>query len=531
MSIAAPEPKANTGQPISRYDAAAKVTGKAQYAADVALSNPVYAYLVTSSIAKGRIDGFDLDAAKRVGGVIDIVTQENAEKLKEAKLFSNGGYAGTTIQPLKSPDIAHEGQIVAIVLADTFEAAREASHAVRVNYTAAVPTTTFDSPGTTTARAKGQLAQFKEDPSYRPARPKIAGAARAARDLGLFHYHGLCRRFCYDGPPLSNLSRFVISVLDSEDTEQADLRGGRSPWHATTKHAARLDVSENIKCDTLIVGGGITGSLIAERLTRQGLDVVIIDRELPGRGSTAASTSMLLWEIDRSLTQLTEIYGFERASRAYHASLRAVAGLKLLIRQLGISCELRDKQSLYLAAGNSSKGLLREHQLRERAGLPGDFLDHGLLLDVFGIARAGAIVSTGAADADPTQLARGMLRVAIDRGARVFEAEAVNFDSAARSIGVQLNNDRQIKARSVVLATGYTLPAIIRSTIQTVSASWAIATTPQPQNVWKGGALIWEDSKDYLYARTTTAGRIIIGGEDSDEVIEPDARDRLILQK
>jgi xanthine dehydrogenase YagR molybdenum-binding subunit len=175
MSIAAPEPKANTGQPISRYDAAAKVTGKAQYAADVALSNPVYAYLVTSSIAKGRIDGFDLDAAKRVGGVIDIVTQENAEKLKEAKLFSNGGYAGTTIQPLKSPDIAHEGQIVAIVLADTFEAAREASHAVRVNYTAAVPTTTFDSPGTTTARAKGQLAQFKED-------PKVGDFAKAFDD-------------------------------------------------------------------------------------------------------------------------------------------------------------------------------------------------------------------------------------------------------------------------------------------------------------------------------------------------------------
>jgi 2-polyprenyl-6-methoxyphenol hydroxylase-like FAD-dependent oxidoreductase len=51
----------------------------------------------------------------------------------------------------------------------------------------------------------------------------------------------------------------------------------------------------------LIVGGGITGSLVAERLTRQGLDVVIVDREMPGRGSTAASTAMLLWEIDRSL--------------------------------------------------------------------------------------------------------------------------------------------------------------------------------------------------------------------------------------
>ena len=143
--------------------------------------------------------------------------------------------------------------------------------------------------------------------------------------------------------------RFVISVLDTDDTEQADLRGGRSPWFAAGKHPVRLDVGENLKCDALIVGGGITGSLIAERLTRQGLDVVIVDREFPGRGSTAASTSMLLWEIDRSLAQLTEIYGFERASRAYLASLHAVARLKSLVLQLGI--RLRDARQEFAAAG------------------------------------------------------------------------------------------------------------------------------------------------------------------------------------
>jgi xanthine dehydrogenase YagR molybdenum-binding subunit len=164
MSIAAPDPKANMGQPIPRYDAVAKVTGKAEYGADVALINPAYAWLVTSSIAKGRIDSFDLADARKVRGVIDIVTHENAEKLKEAKLFSNGGYASTTIQPLKSNEIANEGEIIAIVLAETLEAAREAARRVKVNTTAAVPTTTFDSPGTTSAPAKGQLAQFKEDP-------------------------------------------------------------------------------------------------------------------------------------------------------------------------------------------------------------------------------------------------------------------------------------------------------------------------------------------------------------------------------
>ena len=73
----------------------------------------------------------------------------------------------------------------------------------------------------------------------------------------------------------------------------------------------------------------------------------------------------------------------------------------------------------------------------------------------------------------------------------------------------------------MILATGYVMPDIVHSTVQTVSSSWAIATRPQPQNIWKEGALIWEDSKDYLYARTTSAGRIIIGGEDSERSSSP----------
>lgn len=164
MSAAAPDPKANMGQPVPRYDAAAKVTGRATYGADMPLDNPAYAFLVTSAIAKGRINSFDLHDAKNVRDVIDIVTHENAPKLRESKLFSNGGYAGTTIQPLKSADIAHDGEIIAVVVAESYEAAREAANRVKVSYSAATPSASFDSPGTTKAAAKGQNAQFKEDP-------------------------------------------------------------------------------------------------------------------------------------------------------------------------------------------------------------------------------------------------------------------------------------------------------------------------------------------------------------------------------
>jgi glycine/D-amino acid oxidase-like deaminating enzyme len=331
--------------------------------------------------------------------------------------------------------------------------------------------------------------------------------------------------------PVACCQRFIISVLDSDDTEQADLRGGRSPWFVKSGRHPRLDVGENLKCDALIVGAGITGSMIAERLTRQGMDVIVIDRELPGHGSTAASTSMLLWEIDQPLRHLSEAYGFERAARVFRASLDAVAGLKSLVGELGIRCDMREKNSLYLAADESTAGLMEEHRWRARAGLPGDFLDHALLRDSFGIVRAGAIVSSGAADADPLQLAHALLEVATARGARLFEGEAAEFDAAGHAVGVRLASGRDIEARSVVLATGYVMPDIVQCVVHAVSSSWAIATVPQPQNVWKDDTLIWEDAKDYLYARTTRAGRIIIGGEDSTEIVEPEARDRLIPEK
>jgi glycine/D-amino acid oxidase-like deaminating enzyme len=322
----------------------------------------------------------------------------------------------------------------------------------------------------------------------------------------------------------------AIDEFESDTTEQADLRGGRSPWFAQGRYNP-LPLAENLKCDALIVGAGIAGSMIAEGLTRQGLDVVIIDREFPARGSTMASTSMLLWEIDVPLTQLAEMIGFERAARAWQASWQAVRGLKSLIAGCGVACEMRNRESLYLAAGAAATDLLAEHELRQRAGLPGAFLDHRMLLENFGIARAGAILSPDAADADPVQMAHGLLSLALARGARLFSAEAAGFDAGLHAVGVILQDGHQIEARHVVLATGYVMPDIVHSGVQTVASSWAIATAPQPDNLWREGALIWENKKNYLYARTTASGRIIIGGEDSTNETEPDARDALIPQK
>ncbi len=146
MSKAAPEPKANMGEPVPRYDARLKVTGAARYASDASVRNPAFAFLVTSAIAKGRITGMDLAAAQAVPGVLDILTHENTGELKPLKYSAGGGGPTTSMQGL-GPEIGHDGQIVAMVVADTFEAAREAAYKVQVAYAAETPSATFGSPG------------------------------------------------------------------------------------------------------------------------------------------------------------------------------------------------------------------------------------------------------------------------------------------------------------------------------------------------------------------------------------------------
>ena len=150
MSYAAPEPKANMGQPTPRVDGHLKVTGQASYASDFDVKNPGYAYLLTSAIAKGSITGIDETEAKAVHGVLLILTHLNAaDAVKEIKFSKQGGPASTSIVPLSSPKIWHDGQIVAMVVADRFEAAREAAHKLKITYAAESPTASFGSPGTT----------------------------------------------------------------------------------------------------------------------------------------------------------------------------------------------------------------------------------------------------------------------------------------------------------------------------------------------------------------------------------------------
>ncbi len=130
-----PQATGSMGQPFRRYESREKVTGAAAYASDVKLARTAHAYLLTSRIGRGAIGSFDLREALAIPGVIDILTHETVGgDIRQTPAIYTGGYMADSIRPLGSAEIAHWGQPIAMVVAETYEIAREAARRIDVSY-------------------------------------------------------------------------------------------------------------------------------------------------------------------------------------------------------------------------------------------------------------------------------------------------------------------------------------------------------------------------------------------------------------
>src|SRR6478609_4840089 len=124
----------------------------------------------------------------------------------------------------------------------------------------------------------------------------------------------------------------------------------------------------DLRCDVAVIGGGITGALVADELARHGHAVAVLEQRDLGWGSTAASTALLQYEIDTPLTELAERYGERAALAAYRGCVGAVQRLGAIARRTGdVDFEMQD--SLYYAShARDLRKLAAEFALRKAHG-------------------------------------------------------------------------------------------------------------------------------------------------------------------
>jgi xanthine dehydrogenase YagR molybdenum-binding subunit len=143
MSVTTERSGTYVGAPLDRVDGRIKVRGEARYAGDTPAEQLLYGVLVQSRIARGRIVALDDTAARAFPGVVEVMTFRNAPRIKELA-FDFAVPMTEQLAPLQDERIRYDGQHVALVLAETFEAARDAAALVDVRYAAEPSVTSLD---------------------------------------------------------------------------------------------------------------------------------------------------------------------------------------------------------------------------------------------------------------------------------------------------------------------------------------------------------------------------------------------------
>jgi len=123
------------GAPITRIDGSLKVTGAARYAVDHPMDDVAFGVPVPSTVGNARIVRIDTSVAKRMPGVLTIITHENSDQLfRPASQLEQNSRAGEVRPPFEDDKVYYYGQYVALVVANTFEQAQDAASKIKVDY-------------------------------------------------------------------------------------------------------------------------------------------------------------------------------------------------------------------------------------------------------------------------------------------------------------------------------------------------------------------------------------------------------------
>jgi glycine/D-amino acid oxidase-like deaminating enzyme len=289
----------------------------------------------------------------------------------------------------------------------------------------------------------------------------------------------------------------------------------------------------DLRCTVAIIGGGITGALIAYHLVEAGIDTVLLDKRHIGWGSTSATTALLQYEIDVPLVDLIPMVGEDHAVRSYQACLSAIGKIEKLVTTLGDTCDFQRKQSLYLASYKKDiKLLAAELALRRQHGFNLEWLTQQQVESQFGCSRPAALLSADGASVDAYQLTHLLLQKAIKRGLAVFDRTHVTqIEHNARGVKLTTTQGHTVTAHKIVFASGYESQAYLSQPIAKLISTYALVSEPfQPGIERLSDYLVWESAQPYLYLRTTADQRVILGGED-EEFRNPIRRDQLLPYK
>ncbi|MEO6405616.1 MAG: FAD-dependent oxidoreductase [Ferruginibacter sp.] len=313
-----------------------------------------------------------------------------------------------------------------------------------------------------------------------------------------------------------------------------DLTGGYPYWLIRSGLPFDYNVlQKNIEVDVAIIGGGISGALAAYFLSEAGIECAVFDRRTIGLGSTAASTSLLQYELDMGLSKLNKTIGQFKAALAYKCGVEAIAKLQAISKKIKFN-EMELCKSLYFSATKKDVSFLeKEFEARKEIGLKVKLLKGREIYKYAGFHAEAAILSSTAAQTNAYKLTHQLLQYCIVKGVKVYDRTNVkNIQHGKSKVLFEAGEGFKVNAGFIVYATGYEAIDFIEKGIVKLQSTYALSSEQFIKNPLplREPMVIWNTADPYLYMRCTKDNRILVGGRD-EPYYDPKKRDALMEKK
>lgn len=281
----------------------------------------------------------------------------------------------------------------------------------------------------------------------------------------------------------------------------------------------------------VVMGGGISGALMAYQLIKNGIECTVVDKRPIGLGSTSASTSLLQYEIDKPLHQLIKQIGREDGVEAYKLCGKAIDMLKEIAGDIGFE-SFKYCNSLYFSHTKSKNDFLKnEFESRKEAGFDVCYLNEEEILKQYGFHCKEAIYSTKAAKTDAYLFTHFLHKYNQSKNVKIYESTNIkNVRHNKTEVELTTDNGYVIRAKKIIYATGYeAVKQVDRSIVKLISTYACISERINNLPDALKETIFWNTDDPYMYFRTDDQ-RIIIGGRD-ENYYDPEKREKILYKK
>jgi glycine/D-amino acid oxidase-like deaminating enzyme len=286
----------------------------------------------------------------------------------------------------------------------------------------------------------------------------------------------------------------------------------KSVWFSEKETAQFPPLTQKVKTDVAIVGGGIAGIFCAYLLAKEGKKVVLVEKNQIGSGQTGYTTAFITYAVDKTLAKMVEKFGEENAKLVWEVGEKAISEIEKIISQEKIECDfLRCNAHIVDLNQKNINILKKEAELGQKLGFEVSFkIDDKLNFENFGYLQIAE-----QAKFHPLKFLYQLTKKAKEAGVLIFEnTEALDIDEA---------NPVQVTCESGVVEAEYAIVDTYNPVIAHVVMPGKLISYQSyacSLLIKKGileEAIYWDTEKPYNYFRLDTFNnfdRLILGGRD-----------------